>query len=287
MSGSERGSRGEGSRAAALLSPSMLWIVVFFVGPLLVMAAFSLARRGAYGTVNWTLGIQNYLQAVDPIYLTVYGRSVWIAVVTTVLCFAVGYPTAYAIAMKVPQRWKSTLLVLAVVPFWTSFLVRTYAWRFMLQDDGLVNALFAWVGLPAQKLLYTETAVMIGQVYAELPFMILPLYAAIERLDRGLLEAASDLGASRVSRFLHVTLPLTKSGIVAGVVLVLVPSLGAFITPDMLGGAKSMMIGSLIQEQFVQRNQPFGAALGNILAIAVLVLLVIAWRAGAREEART
>lgn len=286
MSGSERGSRGEGSRAAALLSPSMLWIVVFFVGPLLVMAAFSLARRGAYGTVNWTLGIQNYLQAVDPIYLAVYGRSVWIAVVTTVLCFAVGYPTAYAIAMKVPQRWKSTLLVLAVVPFWTSFLVRTYAWRFMLQDDGLVNALFEWVGLPAQKLLYTETAVMIGQVYAELPFMILPLYAAIERLDRGLLEAASDLGASRVSRFLHVTLPLTKSGIVAGVVLVLVPSLGAFITPDMLGGAKSMMIGSLIQEQFVQRNQPFGAALGNILAIAVLVLLVIAWRAGARDEAR-
>lgn len=276
----------EEKRAAALLSPSMLWIVVFFVGPLLVMAAFSLARRGAYGTVNWTLGIQNYLQAIDPIYLAVYGRSLWIAVVTTVLCFAVGYPTAYAIAMKVPQRWKSTLLVLAVVPFWTSFLVRTYAWRFMLQDDGLVNALFAWVGLPAQKLLYTETAVMIGQVYAELPFMILPLYAAIERLDRGLLEAASDLGASRVSRFLHVTLPLTKSGIVAGVVLVLVPSLGAFITPDMLGGAKSMMIGSLIQEQFVQRNQPFGAALGNILAIAVLVLLVIAWRAGARDEAR-
>lgn len=276
----------EEKRAAALLSPSMLWIVVFFVGPLLVMAAFSLARRGAYGTVNWTLGIQNYLQAVDPIYLAVYGRSLWIAVVTTVLCFAVGYPTAYAIAMKVPQRWKSTLLVLAVVPFWTSFLVRTYAWRFMLQDDGLVNALFAWVGLPAQKLLYTESAVMIGQVYAELPFMILPLYAAIERLDRGLLEAASDLGASRVSRFLHVTLPLTKSGIVAGVVLVLVPSLGAFITPDMLGGAKSMMIGSLIQEQFVQRNQPFGAALGNILAIAVLVLLVIAWRAGARDEAR-
>ena len=286
MSGSEGPNPAEEKRAAALLSPSMLWIVVFFVGPLLVMAAFSLARRGAYGTVNWTLGIQNYLQAVDPIYLAVYGRSLWIAVVTTVLCFAVGYPTAYAIAMKVPQRWKSTLLVLAVVPFWTSFLVRTYAWRFMLQDDGLVNALFAWVGLPAQKLLYTETAVMIGQVYAELPFMILPLYAAIERLDRGLLEAASDLGASRVSRFLHVTLPLTKSGIVAGVVLVLVPSLGAFITPDMLGGAKSMMIGSLIQEQFVQRNQPFGAALGNILAIAVLVLLVIAWRAGARDEAR-
>lgn len=285
---SETGNRGrsDGSRAAALLSPSLLWIAVFFVGPLLVMAAYSLARRGAYGAVNWTLGLQNYIQAFDPLYLSVYGRSLWIATITTVLCFAVGYPTAYAIAMKVSPRWKSTLLVLAVVPFWTSFLVRTYAWRFMLQDDGLVNALFAWIGLPAQKLLYTDTAVMIGQVYAELPFMILPLYAAIERLDRRLLEAASDLGASRMSRFVHVTLPLTKSGIIAGIVLVFVPSLGAFITPDMLGGAKSMMIGSLIQEQFVQRNQPFGAALGNVLAIAVIVLLVIAWRAGARDEAR-
>ncbi len=278
--------RSGGARPATLLTPSLLWIAVFFAGPLLVMAVFSLARRGAYGTIDWTLGLQNYAQALDPLYLTVYGRSLWIALVTTILCFAAGYPAAYAIAMKVPARWKSTLLVLAVVPFWTSFLVRTYAWRFMLQDDGLVNAVFAWCGLPAQKLLYTDTAVMIGQVYAELPFMILPLYAAIERLDRRLLEAASDLGASRISRFVHVTLPLTKSGIVAGVVLVFVPSLGAFITPDMLGGAKSMMIGSLIQEQFVQRNQPFGAALGNLLAVAVLILLAVAWRAGARDEAR-
>lgn len=274
------------SRAATLLSPSLAWIAVFFAGPLLVMAAFSLADRGPYGTVDWTLGLRNYVQAIDPLYGTVYVRSLWIAAVTTALCFAVGYPTAYAIAMKVPDRWKSTLLVLAIVPFWTSFLVRTYAWRFLLQDDGLVNAVLVWAHVPAQKLLYTETAVLLGQVYAELPFMILPLYAAIERLDRRLLEAASDLGASRASRFVHVTLPLTKSGIVAGVVLVFVPSLGAFITPDMLGGAKSMMIGSLIQEQFVQRNQPFGAALANVLAIAVLVLLAVAWRAGVREGTR-
>jgi spermidine/putrescine transport system permease protein len=161
--------------------------------------------------------------------------------------------------------------------------VRTYAWRFLLQDDGLVNAALVYAGLPAQKLLFTETAVMLGQVYGELPFMILPLYAAIERLDARLLEAASDLGAGPVARFLRVTLPLTKAGVVAGIVLVFVPSLGAFITPDMLGGAKSLMIGSLIQEQFVQRNQPFGAALANILAVAVLVLLAVAWRAGVRE----
>lgn len=272
-----------GARAAGLLAPSLGWIALFFIGPLAVMVAYSFARRGLYGAVDWVLGARNYVQSIDPLYLSVYWRSLRIALVTTVLCLAVGYPAAYAIALKTPPKWKATLLVLAVVPFWTSFLVRTYAWRFLLQDDGLVNSLLVWTGLPAQKLLFTETAVMLGQVYGELPFMILPLYAAIERLDTRLLEAASDLGAGPVSRFLRVTLPLTAPGIVAGIVLVFVPSLGAFITPDMLGGAKSMMIGSLIQDQFVQRNQPFGAALANLLAVAVLVLLAVAWRAGMRK----
>ena len=276
---SERG----GARAAGLLAPSLVWIGVFFLGPLAVMLAYSLARRGAYGTVEWVLGLANYAQALDPLYLGVYWRSLRIALVTTVLCLLVGYPAAYAIARMAPERWKATLLVLAVVPFWTSFLVRTYAWRFLLQDEGMVNAALGWVGLPAQKLLFTETAVMLGQVYGELPFMILPLYAAIERLDPRLLEAAADLGAGAAERFWRVTLPLTMPGVVAGVVLVFVPSLGAFITPDMLGGAKSMMIGSLIQDQFVQRNQPFGAALANLLAVAVLVLLAVAWRAGLKR----
>jgi spermidine/putrescine transport system permease protein len=272
-----------GARAAGLLAPSLVWIGVFFLGPLAVMLAYSLARRGAYGTVEWALGLANYAQALDPLYLGVYWRSLRIALVTTVLCLLVGYPAAYAIARMAPERWKATLLVLAVVPFWTSFLVRTYAWRFLLQDEGMVNAALGWVGLPAQKLLFTETAVMLGQVYGELPFMILPLYAAIERLDPRLLEAAADLGAGAAERFWRVTLPLTMPGVVAGVVLVFVPSLGAFITPDMLGGAKSMMIGSLIQDQFVQRNQPFGAALANLLAVAVLVLLAVAWRAGLKR----
>ena len=271
------------ARAAGLLAPSLVWVGVFFLCPLAVMVAYSLARRGPYGTVEWVLGLRNYVQALDPLYLTVYWRSLRIALVTTLLCLVVGYPAAYAIARVAPARWKGTLLVLAVVPFWTSFLVRPYAWRFLLQDEGLVNTALAGLGLPGQKLLFTETAVMLGQVYAELPFMILPLYAAIERLDPRLLEAAADLGAGPAERFLRVTLPLTMPGVVAGVVLVFVPSLGAFITPDMLGGAKSMMIGSLIQDQFVQRNQPFGAALANLLAVAVLVLLAVAWRAGLRR----
>jgi spermidine/putrescine transport system permease protein len=280
MSGAREGG---GGRAAWLLAPGLGWVAVFFLGPLAVMLAYSLARRGAYGAVEWVLGLGNYARAAEPLYLSIYWRSVRVALVTTALCLVVGYPAAYAIALKAPARWKGTLLVLAVVPFWTSFLVRTYAWRFLLQDDGLVNAALVASGLPAQKLLFTETAVTLGQVYGELPFMILPLYAAIERLDTRLLEAASDLGAGAAARFFRVTLPLTKSGVVAGVVLVFVPSLGAFITPDMLGGAKALMVGSLIQEQFVQRNQPFGAALAVVLSVAVLVLLAVAWRAGVRE----
>jgi spermidine/putrescine transport system permease protein len=272
------------ARALGLVAPGLGWLFVFFFVPIAMIAAYSLARRGAYGSVEWVLGPWNYVQSLDPLYLAVYWRSVWIAAVTTILCLVVGYPAAYTIALKVSPRWKSTLLVLAVVPFWTSFLVRTYAWRFLLQDEGPINAALHFVGLEGQRLLYTQTAVLLGQVYGELPFMILPLYSAIERLNPRLLEAASDLGADRVRTFLHVTLPLTKTGIVAGIVLVFVPSLGAFITPDLLGGAKSMMIGSLIQEQFAQRNQPFGAAVSFLLAAVVLVLLAIAWRAGARSE---
>jgi len=276
-------SRLEAGRVTRLLLPSLSWLALFVLGPLVVMSAYSLATRGAYGTVEWTLSLANFGQTVDTLYLSVFWRSIRIALVTTVVCLLVGYPTAYLLAVRAPVAWRGTLLVLAVVPFWTSFLVRTYAWRFLLQDDGLINSTFALLGMPPQKVLYTETAVLLGQVYGELPFMILPLYAAIERLDMKLLEAASDLGANAVQRFLRVTLPLTMPGIVAGIVLVFIPSLGAFVTPDLLGGAKEMMVGSLIQEQFIQRNQPFGSAISIVLSITVLVLLAIAWRAGVKE----
>jgi spermidine/putrescine transport system permease protein len=273
-----------GARAAGLLAPSLAWLAIFFLGPLAVIAAYSLARRGPYGAVEWVLDWSNFAGALDPLYLPVYARSLRIAFLTTALCLLVSYPAAYLIAVKAPRAWKPILLVLAIVPFWTSFLVRTYAWRFLLQDDGLVNGALQALGFGAQKLLFTELAVLLGQVYGELPFMILPLYAAMERLDVRLLEAASDLGADPVRRFLHVTLPLTRPGIVAGVILVFVPSLGAFVTPDLLGGAKAMMICNLIQNQFAQRNQPFGAAVSLLLTASVLVLLAIAWRAGARRS---
>jgi spermidine/putrescine transport system permease protein len=183
---------------------------------------------------------------------------------------------AYCLALLAPRRWKCLLLGLVVVPFWTSFLIRTYAWMFILRSEGLLNRLLLGAGLVDHPLplLYTPLAVMIGLVYGELPFMILPLYASLEKLDRTLLEAAADLGAGRAGAFRRVTLPLTLPGMAAGVVLVFIPSLGQFVVSDLLGGAKSVLLGNLIQNQFaVARNQPFGAALAFELTAAVLLLL--------------
>jgi spermidine/putrescine transport system permease protein len=199
------------------------------------------------------------------------------AVLTTALCLVISYPVAYAIAVRAPRRWKDLLLGLVVVPFWTSFLIRTYAWMFILRSEGLLNQTLLAAGVIDRplELLYTPFAVMVGLVYGELPFMILPLYASLEKLDRSLLEAAADLGAGGAGVFRRVTVPLTMPGIVAGVVLVFIPSLGQFVVSDLLGGAKTMLLGNLIQNQFaVARNQPFGAALAFELTAAVLLLLL-------------
>lgn len=274
------------AQIGSLLGPSLFWLIIFFVGPLLLVVVYSFATRGAYGGVEFIFSLSNYTQSFNSLYLWIYWRSIWIAGVTTILCLVVSYPVSYFIALKVDKKWKSTLLILAVVPFWTSFLVRTYAWILMLRTEGFLNNLLIKahiIGAPL-KLLYTDWAVLAGLVYGELPFMILPLYASIEKLDTRLLEAAMDLGANRVATFLKVTVPLTKVGILTGIILVFIPSLGAFVTPDLLGGAKSIMIGNLIQNQFTQRNQPFGAALSLLLTGLVLLLLWIGLRSGVKLE---
>jgi spermidine/putrescine transport system permease protein len=274
------------ARLASLLSPSLLWLLIFFVGPLLVVLVYSFGRRGQYGEVEITFGLWNYIQSFKPLYLGIYLRSIWIGLLTTFFCLIIGYPVAYFIALKAQKKWKSLLLVLVVVPFWTSFLIRTYAWILILRTEGLLNSLLMNLHLidAPLKMLYTEWAVLIGLVYGELPFMILPLYASIEKLDTRLLEAAMDLGANRLTTFLKVTVPLTKVGIITGIILVFIPSFGAFVTPDLLGGAKSIMIGNLIQNQFIQRNQPFGAALSFLLTAIVLFLLFMGMRAGMKAE---
>ena len=262
---------------AALLAGSLVWLVVFFLLPLAYLLAVSFAQRSPYGTVQWVLGLGNYGRAFQPLYLEIYWRSFAIALFTTALCAVLSYPVAYTLALRVSARWKSTLLMLVVIPFWTSFLIRTYAWMVILRAEGLINNLLLDLHLIHEplRLLYTPLAVLIGLVYGELPFMILPLYAVLERMDRSLLEAAQDLGANRWRTFWKVTLPLSAPGLVAGGLLVFIASLGAFITPDLLGGARTLMVGNLIQNQFaVVRDQPFGSAVAFLLTAAALVVLL-------------
>ncbi|MEK6408901.1 MAG: ABC transporter permease [Acidobacteriota bacterium] len=274
------------TRANLLLAPAVLWLGLAIVAPLAIVLIVSLATRGAYGKTIYEFTPSNFLRALDPLYLRAYWRTIWIATTTTLLCAVVSYPVAYYLALRAPERWKRTLLVLTVIPFWTSFLIRTYAWMLLLRSEGVINSALMNTGLidAPLKLLYSDFAVLVGQVYGELPFMILPIYVALDRLDVRLLEAAQDLGANRFWTFFKITLPLSRPGLIAGIVLVFIPSLGAFITPDLLGGAKSVMIGNLIQNQFAQLNQPFGSALSLILTAAVLLLLAIAFRSGLKSS---
>ena len=275
--------------ASLLLTPGLFWLLLFIVAPIVIVVVVSFATRGAYGKTIYDFTIGNYARAFTALYLPAYWRTFWVALLTTLLCILVSYPVAYYIALRASGKWKRILLVLTVVPFWTSFLIRTYAWMLLLRSEGVINTALLHTGLIQEplKLLYNDFAILIGQVYGELPFMILPLYVALERLDTRLLEAAQDLGANRFWTFVKVTLPLSRPGLLAGIVLVFIPSLGAFITPDLLGGAKSIMIGNLIQNQFAQLNQPFGSALSLLLMIAVLGLLAIAFRAGLKASELT
>ena len=274
------------SRGLFLLSPALIWLLVFIAAPLAIVVIVSLATRGPYGKTIYDFTLANFLRAFDPVYMRAYWRTLWIATTTTVLCALVSYPVAYYLALGAPERWKRPMLVLTVIPFWTSFLIRTYAWILLLRSEGVINSVLMGTGLISSplKLLYSDFAVLVGQVYGELPFMILPIYVALDRLDVRLLEAARDLGANRFWTFVKVTLPLSRAGLIAGTVLVFIPSLGAFITPDLLGGAKSVMIGNLIQNQFAQLNQPFGSALSLILTAAVLLLLAIAFKSGLKSS---
>lgn len=263
-------------QAVVLLLPCAVALLLLFVLPQLLMLAASLGRRSAYGGVVYGFSLANYVRAAEPLYLKILARSFGLAFVTTLLCLLFAYPVAYWIGLKAPARWRNVLLVLVILPFWTSFLVRMYAWIFMLRSEGLLNLWLGKLGLPALNLLYNDFAVLLGQLYGELPFMILPLYASIERLDRSLLEAASDLGAGPSRALWRVTIPLTAPGIVAGCLLVFIPSLGAYLAPDLLGGARTVYIGNLVQSQFaVARDMPFGSALSFLLSLAVLVMLYL------------
>ena len=239
-----------------------------------------------YGGIQWSGTLANYISIADPLYLRIFWRSLWMAVLTTVVCLVLGFPLAYLIA-RAPHRWQGVLLLLVVIPFWTNFLVRTYAWMFILRSEGLLNTVLMELGMVERplNLLFTDTAVVIGLVYGYLPFMVLPLYAALERLDPSLVEAAWDLYASPLRVFTRIVLPLAKPGVVAGCLLVFIPTVGAYVTPDLLGGARTMMIGNLIQHQYlVARDWPFGSALSFILMAGVLASVMYYLRSGVMKR---
>jgi spermidine/putrescine transport system permease protein len=261
---------------AWFLAPTWTVMLTLFAAPLAIILAYSLLTRGTWGGISRPWSIESYRRLVDPIYLGILWRSFWIAGAATVLCLALGFPLALFIS-RAGSR-KNLYLSLVILPFWTSFLVRTYAWMFLLRDTGLINTALEKLGLihDPLPLLYNDGAVILGLVYGYLPFMVLPLYATLERLDRNLLEAAADLGARPWVALTRVVIPLSAPGIRAGAVLVFIPCLGAYLTPDLLGGGKTVMIGNLIQNQFTTaRDWPFGSAVSLTLMAIVLVLLLV------------
>lgn len=261
--------------------PVLLWLCLFLVVPMLIVVGISFMGRDDLGNVVLDFNLDAYALFFDPLYLGIYWDTILLSVVTTALCLLLSYPLAYYIANAGP-RMQTWGLVLITVPFWINFLIRTYAWVLLLRTQGIVNELLLGMGLISEPLqmLYTKGAVLLGMVYTFIPFMVLPIYVALEQMDKKLLEAASDLGATRWRAFWHITLPQTKSGIMTGSVLVYVSTTGMFVVTDILGGAKSAMISNIIQSQFLgARNWPFGSALSVIFVITSLILIALFNRA--------
>lgn len=270
-----------------LLAPLAVWLVAFVVAPALILVAYSFSERDELGRVAFTFTLENYARAFDPVYLAVFGRSVAYAAITTAICAVLAYPVAWTLA-QARAPWRERLLVLVMIPFWTSFLIRTYAWITILKSEGILNGLLLYTHTIAAplELLYTPGAVVLGLVYAYLPFMILPIYGSAEKLDPALVEAAHDLGCGPWQSFARVVLPLTRPGLAAGVMMVFVPAIGMFAISDLMGGARVPLIGNVIQDQFVgqARDKPFGAALAVIF---MLIFVTVYWLWQRRAEART
>ncbi|MGO4675558.1 ABC transporter permease [Bosea sp. 2YAB26] len=277
------------SRDIALTAPAALFLVAFMVAPLLLMVYVSTLERAPFGGVLWgshtAVAYEKLLLERDLLgalsfnsdYIAIFGRSFRLAAITTALTLAIGLPTALYMTTLSPRR-AAIILFLVTVPFWTNLLVRNFAWILILRNGGQLDSLLLWLGITSQPLdiLYTPWATGIGLTYSFLPFMILPVYVALERIDRRLIEAAFDLGADRIRVLTRVVLPLAMPGIVAGAALVFVPCLGAYVSPELLGGGKSLMIGNLVQAQFgASRNWPFGAALALVLVLILLLSLAL------------
>lgn len=264
--------------------PAAIWLAIFFVLPLLIVLIMSFMSTGRGGRAVMPLTLENYVDVFDR-FISVVQRSLWIGLLTTIICLLVGYPLAFFISTRKSANMRNLSLFLIILPFWTNFLVRTYALQTILGNEGTINGFLMSIGLISQPIAFLNTpeAVIIGLVYGFLPFMVLPIYASVERFDFRYVEAAHDLGANDLKAFLRVVFPMTLPGVIAGFILVFIPAIGTFVTSDLLGGTRGLMIGNLIQQQF-RNNQPLGSALSIVLMGMVMIALLIYIRYGNQEN---
>ncbi len=280
---SEANQRNRRRQGFLLALPAYAYLLIFFVFPLGIVVVYSFATRNRFGGTDlegWNL--DSYARLGEPVLRGILLRSLTLAVITTVICLLVAYPFSYYLATRRPTV-RNLLLVFVMIPFWSNFLVRNYTWRVLLGSDGPISQLTQAIGLGETRILFTPTAIVLGLVYGFLPFMILPLYASIERMDWSLLEASRDLGATGFQTLRSVTIPLTMPGVIAGSILVFIPSFGAFVTPEILGGGREVLLGSFIVSQFLEaRNWPVGAATSTVLMAVMLAAALVYFRRGGR-----
>jgi spermidine/putrescine transport system permease protein len=274
------------SSFAAIATAPTLWLLLFFIVPLAIVWAYSFGTNDGLTAIKISGTFANYARAVEPLYLQIFGKSVAVAALTTLICLIVGFPIAMAISFA-STKWKPWLLLLIMLPFWTNLLIRTYALLSVLGTRGFVNQMLEWFwglfGLAVAfgpfeplPLLYNNFAVIFGLVYVHLPFMVLPLYAALDRLDKSLIEASLDLGAGHWTTITRIVAPLAAPGIISGLIITFVPALGSYLTPDLMGGTDSQMIANVVERQFKRANDwPFGAALSFLLMYATFVLIAL------------
>jgi len=260
-----------------LLAPPAVWLTLFFVAPLLIVLVFSVSPQDVNGGVLRGFTLEHYRRIIDPLYLGIMLQSLAVAAITTIITLLLAYPVAYYMAFAAP-RTKKILIFLVILPFWTNFLVRMYSFVAILGTDGVVNLVLLKLGVIHEplQLLHNTFAVYVGFVYGNLPYMIMPIFAALDRMNTSLLEASMDLGAGPVRTFWKITLPYSYSGVAAGIVFVFIPTLGNFVVPEILGGADNVIIGNLINRQFLtSRNWPFGSALSTMLVFGLMVVITI------------
>jgi len=260
-----------------LALPTMLWIGILFVLPLIFVLIVSFMTRTSGGLPELPFTLEHYERTLG-IFSIILWRSIGLALLTMVICLLIGFPLAFFISTRRSKTFQQVCLFLVILPFWTNFLIRTYAWRILLGEEGTINSFLLSLGLITEplQLLNTPFAVLVGLVYGFLPFMVLPIFASVERFDFKFVDAANDLGANDVRTFFRVVLPLTLPGVLAGCALVFIPSVGAFVTPDLLGGTKGLMIGNLINNQFGgSGNMPLGSALSIVMMVVVMLSLIV------------